>query len=325
MRKPRHFSPTSYALWRGDQQEYYRRYLSTRRFEKELQSLPMAIGSAFDWLVKAHLNACLGPKLGAKGELGALEKQVEAHNLPEARTLGEAVMKAYTDSGALDALKREIVSEARFEFGITGRFGIQERALLETAERDTECAVPGLFLNGRPDGFFYTRAAHNTPLVAVIHDWKVNSWQAAQKSPDPGFIAVHDVTGKVAGPHKDAYVAYHEGLKVNKSKAVNAEWRMQLSIYSWVLGVPIGTTIVGSIDQVIGPSFKPRVAKHRFIIDGDSQWKLFDDICTAWSIVNSDWIFRDCSEEESVARCTMLENQVIEVAPAGDDLNFDWR
>lgn len=329
MRKPRHFSPTSYALWRSDQQEYYRRYLSERRFAKEPQSFPMAIGSSFDWFVKSHLNSCLGSKLGVKGELGALEKQVEAHNLPEAKTVGEAVMKAYTDSGALDALKREIVCEARFEFGITARFAIRDRLLIETRERDPECVLDGLFLNGRPDGFFYTRAAHNTPLVPVILDWKVNSWQSAQKSPDPGFIAVHDVTGKVAGPHKDAYVAYHEGLKVNKSKALNEEWRMQLSIYSWVLGVPIGTTIVGSIDQVIGPCFKPRVAKHRFIIDGESQWKLFDDICAAWEIVNSDHIFRDVSKEESVARCVMLENQVVfdevPVSGAQDDLNFDWR
>ncbi len=323
MRKPRHFSPTSYALWRSDQQEYYRRYLSSRRFDKELQNFPMSIGSSFDWFVKKHLNDCLGPKLGVKGELGELEKQVESHNLPEARIVGEAVFDAYTKSGALDALKREIVSDARFEFGITARF--EGGLLIETRERDAECLLPGLFLNGRPDGFFYTRAAHNTPLVPMIFDWKVNSWQASQKSPDPGYIACHDVTGKVAGPHKDAFVAYHEGVKGNKSKAVNLEWSTQLAIYAWVLGVPIGTPIIGSIDQVIGPSFKPRVARHRFLIESEFQLKLFQDIILAWNVVNSNWIFRDVSEADSLARCLMLENQVIETPTNSEDLNFDWR
>lgn len=321
MRKPRHFSPTSFALWRSDPTQYYMRYLSNRRFDKEPQSLPMAVGSAFDFLVKEHLNSCLGNKLGVKGELkSTMAGQVEAHNLPAAAVLGAEVFDAYVKSGALEALKREIVSDARFEFGITARF--KDGLLIEVVERDAECLIDGLFLNGRPDGFFNTKATFQSMLVAVIHDWKVNGWMSQSKSPDPGYIACHTLDGKVTAPHKDAFVSYYEGVKVNKAQTINREWKTQLSIYSWVLGVPIGTPIVGSIDQVIGPQTKPRVAKHRFLIDETFQRELYEEISAAWEIVNSNHIFRDVDQPFSVARCLALEEQVIDVDP---NFNFGDR
>lgn len=321
MRKPRHFSPTSFDLWEKDKEAYYITYLSERRFDKDPQSIQMAIGSAFDFLVKEHLSLAL-PKtklLASGSELKIkMSDQVEKHNLQEAALLGRDVFNAYEKSGALAALKQEIISDARFEFGVTGAFA-DGKLIAAAPEIKREEAIEinkgilPLLLNGRPDGYYKTRARFDSQFLDVIHDWKVNGWLSATKSPDPGFVSIHTIDGRVLGHHKDCYIKYVEGVKVNGAiSCLPNAWLKQLSIYGWALGVPIGTTIIGSIDQIIGPASKARVAKHRFLIDGGFQRQLFDKITEAWEIVNSDHIFRDMTQEQSASRCAALETQIIE-------------
>lgn len=315
MRRPRHLSPTSFDLWERDKEQFYQQYLSDRRFDKDPQTMPMAIGSAFDYLVKKHLMGALpASKLSAKAE-GMLKAQIDDHNLPEAMEHGHRVFELYHKSGALAALMNEIVTDARFEFGITGCFkdGVlrfaQENISHEQAEK--EVGTTYLLLNGRPDGVYKTRTRFTSPLVDVVHDFKVNSWLATAKSPDPGFIAIHTHDGRVLGHHKDAYIAMYNDVRVNKSLAISNTWSKQLAIYGWCMGVPIGTPMIGSIDQIIGPSDKGRVAKHRFLIQETFQRELYGRILECWSIINSDWILRDMPREASIARCAALETQVV--------------
>lgn len=310
MRVPRHFSPTSFDLYEKDKEAYYLSYLSERRFDKEPQSMPMAIGSAFDFLVKDYLiKNLVSSKLS--GNNAEMKAQIDKHNLPEAMEHGKNVFELYRASGALAAISGEIIKNARFEFGVTGAF-VEGKLVAAAPELDRKDFVGALILNGRPDGYYQTRAKFESLLVDVIHDWKVNGWLSSAKSPDPGYVSVHCSNGQVKGQHKDCFIKYHEGIKINGAAITIPEsWRKQLSIYGWCLGVPIGTPMLGSIDQVIGPAASGRVAKHRFLISGDFQHSLFERMVEAWEIVNSNWIFRDMPKEASVARCAALETQVV--------------
>lgn len=311
MRKPRHFSPTSFSLWENDREQYYTQYLAESRTVREPQTMPMAIGSAFDFIVKERLYQSLpaGKISSIPSEMKAgISSQVEEHNLPEAAEHGERVMDAYVKCGAFAALCAEIVRDARFEFGLTGVFA--SGTLIDNRRADGDMR---LCLNGRPDGHYVTRARHDSKDVPVVHDWKVNGWLSATKSPDPGYICVHKHDGSVGEQHKDAFVSFYEGIKVNKATNAGESWRAQLAIYGWLLGVPVGDTILGSIDQVIGPQDKPRVAKQRFIISKEFQLDLYKRLEEAWEIVNSDWIFRDLSPDASRERCAALE-----AAPSDD-------
>lgn len=317
LRKPKHFSPTSFALWELDKDRYYQMYLANQRFAKDAQSIQMAIGSAFDFLVKSFLIKALPKtKLSAAAATDKLVCQIEPHVLDEAMRHGKDVFEVYSKSGALASLMSEIVSDARFEFGVTGKFN-QDDVLIESGEFISRDATDALLLNGRPDGIYKTRAAFTSPLVDVVTDFKVNGWMSG-KSPDPGFIGIFNADGKYGLPHKDVFVSQFHGVKL--TKPITNPWMSQLSIYGWVMGVPVGTPFIGQIHQIVGPPEKARIALHRFLIPEAFQVALMRRIREAWEIVNSDWIFRDLSKEQSKAKCDALEIIHSETADDFDEI-----
>ena len=65
----RYLSPTSLSTWKkcvdaGDMTEFFIRYLADKRPPRPPQTIPMAVGSAFDAYVKCYIM----DRLGIKGE-----------------------------------------------------------------------------------------------------------------------------------------------------------------------------------------------------------------------------------------------------------------
>jgi hypothetical protein len=308
MRLPEYMSPTSVKLFYDDIELFYSRYLSDVRSPREPQTKPMSIGSAFDAYVKSYLYTKLFGAAEAESHGYALKdifnSQVEEHNRTWAWEEGKKVFEAYKNTGCLADLLLELeaaVGPPRFEFSIKGD-------------------IEGVPLLGKPDIFFI-----NEDGARVIYDWKVNGYCSnSLKSPMRGFVKLRENGGVDYKIHKDCHLQKVRGVYINIAMHLedgDRGWADQLSIYSWLLGEPIGSPdMITGIDQICGPASRLRFATHRLRISPEYQDALFINISNAWDVILSGWIFRDLSEEESAARCLALDSSITD---NGDDQLFN--
>lgn len=267
----------------------------------------MAAGSAFDAYVKSYLHTSLfGKGYDVRYELGTIfEEQVESHNRDWAWLHGELIFEEYKTSGCLADLMLELshaVGKPRFEFTVKDDIG-------------------GVTLLGKPDVFFI-----NNQAARVIYDWKVNGYCSPRtKSPMKGYVKLRTKLDNTYYPsiHKDCHLHVFKGVAINLAMCLedgDKSWADQLSIYSWLLGEEIGSEeIIFGIDQVCGPADKMRFATHRLRISPDYQFNLFELVKQIWSIIESGWIFRDMTEEQSEARCELLEKRARVMADGNTD------
>lgn len=302
-------SPSSIAVWRKDQEDYYKQYLSDNRPPKIAQTQPMAVGSAFDAYVKADLYKKLVNKGDPKYEFNTLfEMQVEPDNRALARIDGKTVFDAYVKHGGQAELVLEMqdaLTEPKFEIDVESELSWNGKAVK---------------MLGKPDVFFVNRqGAH------VIVDFKVNGFYSRYKmSPKKGYVRL--LPGRTE--HKDCLIRDHNGVRINMLQALehlDETWASQLSIYAWLCGCEIGSDWIAGIEQLVCqrneidiPDIK--VAQHRMICSRDFQLKLIEECCEIWEIVNSDHIFRHMSKEASQERCATLERyaQSISEMSAGE-------
>jgi len=302
MRLPEYLSPTSIKLFYDDIELFYQRYLSDNKLERDGQTQPMAIGSAFDAFVKSYLYE----RVHGKGH----NEQYRLENLFEAQ-VGEAhrswawengkrLFELYQGSGCLADLILELdqaVGPPRFEFDVRGE-------------------IEGVPLLGKPDIFFLSREG-----ARVIYDWKVNGYCSnSLTSPMKGYLRLRE--GSKCTRHKDAFVLNKGGIDVNIAiflNDVNPGWADQLSIYGWLLGEPIGSEeVIYGIEQVCGGGGRIRFASHRLKVSPDYQEALKENIVSAWDVILSGWIFREMSVEDSNNRMIVLDQHITD--PAFDEI-----
>lgn len=312
MKKPQYLSPTSIGTWAKDPTEFYLRYLSDSPPPKEKQTLPMSVGSSFDAYVKSYLHEQLfGKGADPKFELKTLfEKQVDPQNREWAWTAGEHVFNCYRQLGSLDHLMTilgKTAGKPRFEMDVRGEIHGRHATL---------GAVP---FNGHPDLFFVTEHdAH------VILDWKVNGYcSSSAVSPMQGYVRLRE-TGKIPSGHAKAKVQVHKGLYVNVNgglETFNEDWARQCAIYSWLCGEEVGAEFVTIIHQIVckpNPKAggKPilRSVEHHAFVRPDFQKKVFAEAAELWETINSDWIFRSMSKEQSQEHCKTLDARAATLA-----------
>lgn len=305
MRTPEYLSPTSIKLYVENTEEFYFRYLADIKIPRFPQTQPMAAGSAFDAYVKSYLHTSLfGKGYDVRYELGTIfQEQVEPHNRDWAWEAGRLIFEEYKESGCLADLMLELgdaVGKPRFEFTI----------------RDE---IDGVTLLGKPDVFFI-----NNQAGRVVYDWKVNGYCSPRtKSPMKGFVKLRTkVLGKYyPSEHKNCQLEIFKGIAINTNMCLedgNKDWADQLSIYAWLLGEEIGSEeIIFGIDQVCGPANSMRFATHRLRISPEYQFNLLALVKQIWSIVESGWIFREMTEEQSHNRCELLDKRA-EIMAGGD-------
>jgi len=303
MRKMTYISPTSLKQYYDDRDKFYMIYLSDAKLGRDLQTPPMAVGSAFDAYVKSHLHEKLIGTKDPKFEFRTIfEAQVEKQNRDEALKAGLEVFTAYQRHGALADILVDLegcIGAPRFETSIEGYVDAVSVKI---------GAVPFL---GKPDIFFITKNG-----ARVIFDWKVNGYYSARPvSPKPGYIRCLPSRD----PHKDAFVGQYKGLKVNlnrfqKLEVIKKDWSNQTSIYAWLLGEDVGSDFIVAIDQIcvadqdIGRSY--RIAQHRSFVGVDYQKGLFEKAHKMWYGIIAEHIFDELTKEESDGRCKALDAQV---------------
>lgn len=289
MRTPKYLSPTSAKLWSEDREEFYARYLADERQPREPQNHHMAIGSAFDAYCKSYLHEALFGK-GADPRYNRdtlFEEQVESQCRDLARRDASYVFEAYCQAGCLSSMLLDLskaIGDPRFEFTIN----------------DTIDGVP---LLGKPDIFFI-----NEHAARVILDWKVNGYYSKRlKSPMKGYIRL--MPGNKI--HRDCHLLVVDGVMINAAMYLeegDKGWADQLSIYSWLLGEPVGSTnmLVG-IDQICGPADRLRFATHRLKISNAHQNDLMMYLKHIWQCITTGHIFDELTLEESQRRCELLD------------------
>ena len=319
-RKPKYLSPSALACWERDPDAYYLRYICPVRKPRDPQTDPMAVGSAFDALVKNRINVELHGYEATKATEYALcqlvADQCEGHTLPDALEIACILFEQYIECGAYRNLMDVVhlsTRDVRMEFTVTETIG-------------------GVPLLGKPDLHF------NTPKnCEVICDWKVSgSVSTAGVSPQQGYARALDVHG--SRTHGKAHkkfdpVDHVSGLVVNgwKMNESTDYWADQLATYAWALGHWVGCEDwVARIEQIaVRPGYRAKCVVHQSTVDCDYQHRLLDRYQECWNAVESNHIWKSLSKEESVARGDMLYTRLmmpddLSSLSAGGDFEVNW-
>ena len=315
-RKVEYLSPTCIEKYTKNKTEFYFQYLCPNRPPRIPQTIPMALGAAFDAFVKSFLHeAIFGKGKDPKFDLKTLfEAQVETQNRDIAWKDGQSVFNEYKRQGALADIMLELskaVGEPRFELAVSGVVNGYREGITTSRE--------GVMLLGKPDLFFI-----NSMGAHVVLDWKVNGfysdWGA---SPHKGYVKIRNDLKNPNGSHKDAYLMMQDGIMINVAEyfeLIQEDWARQLAIYGWLCGEEIGHEFIVAVDQICFSKTKVcRVASHRSRVSKTYQWKLFALCQEIWEIVHSDHIFRDRSREESLMYCETLDKQASYLCGEGSE------
>ncbi len=304
MRTPRSISPSALARFEKDRDDYYFTYLCDVRTEREPQSPPASVGSAFDAYVKSQLMSDI---FGETTFEELFESQVEEHNRDFARDAGAHVMENYIACGAykdLLDLMEDAEEEPQFEF-------------------DADTVICGVPISGKPDcRFKHKDGAH------VVLDWKVNGYcSKSATSPSKGYAMCRDGSGwpKPSRSHEKSHSLYKPrefmGLTINEffMEHVSVDWADQLSLYAWMMGEPVGSDrMVVCIEQIVSKPQKGgleegppllRIANHKCQVSPEHQHLLEKRLITMWEAVQSGHVFTDLSEDDNDDKCQELDKR----------------
>ncbi len=315
MRISRSISPSALATFEKDREQYYFKYCCETRPDREPQSKPASVGSAFDAYVKSNLMADI---FGQQCFDKLFESQVEPHNRDFAYTAGAYVMKAYTHSGAyldLVNLIKGAKEAPQFEF-------------------DANTNLEGVPLFGKPDcRFVHKDGAH------IILDWKVNGYCGKSgTSPSKGYAYCRDGVGwpEVSRSHGKSHSLYEPetfmGIQVNKffMEQVSIDWADQLCMYAWMMGESVGSDkMIVCIDQIVGKGAGPngledglpllRVANHRTRVSAEHQHGLIKRIVAMWDAIQTGHVFTELTEDENAAKCDELDKAAFSMVSDGTE------
>lgn len=294
MRKPEYLSPSALMLWMKSQQDYFLRYLSEVRPDRDLQNLYMAVGSAFDAYIKADLYTKVIGGSDPKFSFDVLfEESVELQNRDEVKPIGQKLFEQYASTQAykhlLERLTKSII-EPQFETSL-------------------KAEINGVPLFGKPDILY-----KNPEGFFVILDFKVNGYYSKNKVyPKKGYVALYE-NGINHGAHKDSLPMVQHGERLNVAmpfESVNREWAIQTTMYSWLTGVPVGNKFIAAIDQVIPQFGSMKIACHRSLVSSHFQLELIAALQDLWNRIQTEHIFMDLDYEASKQKCKLLESMVI--------------
>jgi len=274
----------------------------------------MAVGSGFDAFTKHQIHRDIFGIEETKGTQydrdTIFESQVEEHVRDIAKERGEDLFQQYVDCGAYGALLEDIAkspSPPEMEFTVKSEI----------------CGVP---LLGKPDLRYRTIQGVN-----VICDWKVNgSTSKHGASPTPGYSIARDIWGSNTNGkcHKKfSPVKYKDVIHDLATLDVRCDyWADQLSIYSWLLGEPVGSEeYVVRMEQIACRQVKSRdlprakFATHMNKISESYQHGVMARAAECWATIQSGHIFTDMPREDSDSQCDLLDGRAstpIDLHPA---------
>jgi len=276
-----YLSPSSISLWDMNQEKFYCQYLAKYPVPRMKQTLPMAIGSEFDRLVKNKIQKSIGVDIVDYSE----QVDVSYRSEPLLHEGGEYLLSIYFPYvDKLLALGNPL-------FYDDGIFAY----------------VNGCPLFGKPDFVIPNK---------LILDWKVNGF-FSHASPKRGYVFLdgdtHYKTQLIMHPSGNL-------ISCHSIDSINNLWGLQLCIYKWLVtsaSASASEDICLGLDQLVCDSrnvnidvpvpCKVRVAVYRGLISKKFSDTLFDRVGYIWDVINSDHIFRGMSKMESQNRCAILD------------------
>lgn len=318
MRKLTYLSPTSIRLFYEDRERFYVEYLCESRKKRDLQTPPMAVGSAFDAYAKSYLHEKL---VGNKDPRFSFDKlfndQVEVHNRDECKAAGKTVFDLYMKHGGLADLMKDLegcLGTPKFETSVEGFVDC------------VSVKVGAVPLLGKPDIYFLTKEG-----ARIIFDWKTTGYYATRNySPKQGYIK--ELPGSNIHKRAMGNVYAVQGFKINCGMTldeVDPSWAAQLSIYAWLLGQDVGSKFIVAIDEIVCTkdtdigTRNVRIAQHRCHVSPDFQYDLFRKAHAAWYAIQGNHIFDEMPLEESIKRCQALDaRMVMENGPQTEEDEF---
>lgn len=282
MRTPEYLSPSNLKLWESDRREYYLRYLCATRSPKIAQTMQMALGSAFDGLIKNHIERLMGlPTVSYMG-------QVEAGN-SDAWIKGASVLDFYLRVGGVKMLCLSGVP--RMEFSVKGTVG----------------GVPML---GKPDLYYKSPAG-----VRIVSDWKVNGF-FSKASPQKGYLW----DSKTQNCHKDQAISRILDVIIGADDSLfSKEWLDQEITYGWLLGEPVGEEFVCQVHQLTHISGVSRLTHHATLARPDYQKSLLSRYKGCWEAIKAGRCFTDMSYEDDIKEQASLDQVAAGLVEGKDD------
>jgi hypothetical protein len=276
-RRPTYVSPTSLHIFESSRELYAYQYILDPRPERPPQIPAMALGSAVDARLKADWHPKFHPHDPKYDFEAIFESQVEPHLRDEVLEPSSWIVSRYKECGAYDRLMGEFQTAKKspvFEIDLAG-------------------TIEGIPLFGKPDIHFI-----NKYDWTCTYDMKVNGFYSKNRtSVMRGYLWGYDFKKQKIVVHKDCKHQNILGVVVNQNcplELANKKFADQLLIYSWLCGVPIGSSrcIVG-IEQFVGNKSDFRIAQHRSQIKPTYHYELLDRLSKMWQAVVSDQVMSD--------------------------------
>ena len=305
MRKPKALSPSALARYEDRREEFYIRYMSEIRTERDPQEVYMAAGSSFDAFVKARIHEDLfgvGSSKGTPYEFETLfEKQVEPQCRDSARDMGQFLMDKYINTGAYALLLKDLLASP----------------VPPTFEFKVEAVVNGVPIMGYPDLYYFS-----PELVKIICDWKINgSYSKHGVSPVQGFqTSRYFKKGELTTEtHKKFIPVMYKDVEVNQNglDQFSRDWATQLTIYAWCLGEEPGDEdyIVRMEQAACRPNNKEgginvKWVTHMSRIDQRFQMEVIRRLMDCWTSIEKGHIFTDLDYEQNVEHCELIDRKL---------------
>lgn len=267
----KYLSPSSLKAIEGMPNRFYMERLAVPPLKRDPQSIAMAVGSAFDAILKVYIAEkgafveTLRQRLikGIYNEADRvayancplnkliLELCVEPQNRKEAYEAGQYLFTKYMSNGYSSLKFLDIEIHRNFNLAVNGGvvpiFGKADALVADPEDED-----------------------YKSPL-----DWKVSGYGSESgKSPLPGYKWRWD-SGLRTGPHEK----YVSDLPM---EAISDEWALQLCTYGWMSGIPVGRRFRGIIDMFCIRKTKLCVARYIGMIGEEYQERIAQRYSNAW-------------------------------------------
>jgi hypothetical protein len=305
LRCPKALSYTALKCYESMPEEFYVRYLAPDKTPRPAQEPFMAVGSAFDALIKNRIYIDIHGKAAVVGtpyEMPLImETQVEEEFRYVAIPVAADLFKQYVDCGAYDSLLADIKpsTELGMEFTVTKEVG-------------------GVPLLGKPDLRFVTEGG-----LHLITDFKVNgSMSKTGASPQAGYRMCHDYGSNTHGKAHKRFVGKRvRGVLVSDvpMDVTTDYWAEQLAMYAWLCGEPVGSqNFVVRIEQIACRPVKtckyPRAkfAQHVAQVSEEAQHKLLERLQACWRACQTGHVFPEMTLAENNHRLLSLKKVPID-------------
>lgn len=290
-------SPSSIKTIQDNPMDWYMQKIKKiKLFE---QTIPMAVGSAFDDEIKRWLWKEFKGQDIPEGKAGS-SIELKGSDRDEALRIGKEIFNFYKNSGALTWLVQEIeMRDKEHKFGIVMEDWAE--GLLDLGD--------GIMLPlcGKPDLAFWLQCQK-----LFVLDWKCNGIMSSRTtSPKKGYTVCRDKNGHLSR-YKEYLPGEYCGIQYNKLykiEDVSEEWAFQILCYNWLLkGKTTGDykikveEIVGGIDQILGPGCS-RISSFRGQVGEDFQKKKIAELKLL--VLGWDKMIEDCEAQYNAMAITV--------------------